>query len=49
MPIGALIGGLVTNQYDVRIAIVVSGCMLLMVGLLIPLVLRPSQEYGPGR
>lgn len=46
MPVGALIGGLVTNQYDVRTAIVVSGCMLLVVGLIVPLVLRSPQRYG---
>ena len=45
MPVGALIGGIITNQYDVRTAIVVSGCMLLVVGLLLPLVLRTPERY----
>jgi MFS family permease len=44
MPVGALVGGLVTNQYGVRTAIVVSGCTLLVVGLLVPLVLRDVEQ-----
>lgn len=44
MPVGALVGGLVTNQYGVRTAIVVSGCVLLVVGLLVPLLLRDVEQ-----
>ena len=40
MPVGALVGGLLANRFDVRTAIAVSGCMLLVIGLVIPLVLR---------
>lgn len=43
MPVGALVGGLVADRFDVRTAIAVSGCVLLVIGLVIPLVLR-----GPG-
>ena len=40
MPFGALVGGLLANQYGVRAAIFVSGSLLMFVGLTLPVVLR---------
>ncbi len=45
MPFGALAGGLLANQYGVRSAIFVSGSVLVMVGLLLPVVLRGVERY----
>jgi hypothetical protein len=51
MPVGALVGGLVANRFDVRTAIAASGCMLLLIGLVIPVVLRTpaSDESAKSR
>ena len=45
MPFGALIGGLLANQFGVRSAIFVSGSVLVLVGLLLPVVLRGVEQY----
>ncbi len=45
MPFGALAGGLLANQYGVRSAIFVSGSVLVLVGLLLPVVLRGVEQY----
>jgi len=45
MPFGALVGGLLANQFGVRSAIFVSGSILVLVGLLLPMVLRGVEQY----
>ena len=40
MPFGALVGGLLTNEFGVRSAIFVSGSLLVFVGMTLPVVLR---------
>ena len=45
MPFGALVGGLLANQYGVRSAIFVSGSALVLVGLILPVVLRGVERY----
>ena len=45
MPFGALVGGLLANQFGVRPAIFVSGSILVLVGLLLPMVLRGVEQY----
>jgi Na+/melibiose symporter-like transporter len=45
MPFGALAGGLLANQFGVRSAIFVSGSILVLVGLLLPLLLRGVERY----
>jgi len=45
MPFGALVGGLLANQFGVRSAIFVSGSLLIFVGLTLPLVLRNADRY----
>jgi Na+/melibiose symporter-like transporter len=45
MPFGALVGGLLANQYGVRSAIFVSGSVLVLVGMLLPVVLRGVERY----
>lgn len=45
MPFGAVIGGVLANELGVRSAIFVSGSVLVMVGLLLPLVLRGVEHY----
>jgi predicted MFS family arabinose efflux permease len=45
MPFGAVVGGLLANQYGVRSAIFVSGSVLVLVGLLLPVVLRGVERY----
>ena len=46
MPFGALVGGLLANQFGVRAAIFVSGSLLIFVGLTLPLVLRNVDRYA---
>lgn len=45
MPFGALAGGLLANEFGVRSAIVVSGSILVLVGLLLPWMLRDVGRY----
>jgi predicted MFS family arabinose efflux permease len=45
MPFGAVVGGVLANQFGVRSAIFVSGSVLVLVGLLLPLVLRGVEHY----
>jgi MFS family permease len=45
MPFGAVIGGVLANELGVRSAIFVSGSVLVLVGLLLPLVLRGVERY----
>jgi MFS family permease len=45
MPFGAVVGGVLANEYGVRSAIFVSGSVLVLVGLLLPLVLRGVEHY----
>jgi MFS family permease len=45
MPFGALVGGLLANEFGVRSAIFVSGSVLVLVALLLPLVLRGVERY----
>jgi Na+/melibiose symporter-like transporter len=45
MPFGALVGGLLANEYGVRSAIFVSGSILITVGLMLPVVLRGVEQY----
>jgi Na+/melibiose symporter-like transporter len=45
MPFGALAGGLLANEFGVRSAIFVSGSVLVLVGLLLPVVLRGVERY----
>ena len=45
MPFGALVGGLLANEFGVRSAIFVSGSVLMLVGLLLPVVLRDVDRY----
>lgn len=49
MPFGALVGGLLANEYGVRSAIFVSGSLLVFVGLTLPVVLRGSERYASRR
>ena len=49
MPFGALVGGLLANQFGVRSAIFVSGSILVLVGLLLPVVLRGVEQYETRR
>jgi predicted MFS family arabinose efflux permease len=46
MPFGALVGGLLANEFGVRSAIFVSGSVLMLVGLLLPVVLRGVDRYA---
>jgi MFS family permease len=46
MPFGALVGGLLANEFGVRSAIFVSGSVLMLVGLLLPVVLRDVDRYA---
>jgi MFS family permease len=45
MPFGAVIGGVLANEFGVRSAIFVSGSVLVLVGLLLPLVLSGVEHY----
>ena len=45
MPFGAVVGGVLANEFGVRSAIFVSGSVLVMVGLLLPLVLHGVEDY----
>jgi predicted MFS family arabinose efflux permease len=45
MPFGAVVGGVLANEFGVRSAIFVSGSVLVLVGLLLPLVLRGVDRY----
>ena len=45
MPFGALVGGLLANEFGVRSAIFVSGSVLVMIAILLPLVLRGLDRY----
>jgi Na+/melibiose symporter-like transporter len=45
MPFGALVGGLLTNEFGVRSAIFVSGSLLIAVGVALPVVLRGVEHY----
>ena len=49
MPFGALVGGLLANQFGVRSAIFVSGSVLVLVGLILPVVLRGVEQYENAR
>jgi predicted MFS family arabinose efflux permease len=49
MPFGALVGGLLANEFGVRSAIFVSGSVLMLVGLLLPVVLRDVDRYARSR
>lgn len=44
MPIGAIIGGIITNAHGVRSAIFVSGSVLVFVGLIVPRALRGVED-----
>jgi predicted MFS family arabinose efflux permease len=46
MPFGALVGGLLANEFGVRSAIFVSGSILVFVGLTLPVVLRVVERQG---
>jgi predicted MFS family arabinose efflux permease len=46
MPFGALVGGLLANQFGVRSSIFVSGSILVFVGLTLPVVLRVVERQG---
>ena len=46
MPFGALVGGLLANEYGVRSAIFVSGSILIFVGLSLPVVFRVVERQG---
>jgi len=48
MPFGALVGGLLANEFGVRSAIFVSGSLLVFVGVMLPLVLRGVERYENG-
>ncbi len=48
MPFGALAGGLLANEFGVRSAIFVSGSLLVLVGVLLPVVLRGVERYDTG-
>ena len=48
MPFGALVGGLLANEFGVRSAIAVSGALLIVVGLLLPVVLRGIDLHETG-
>jgi predicted MFS family arabinose efflux permease len=48
MPFGALAGGLLANEFGVRSAIAVSGALLIVVGLLLPVVLRGIDRHETG-
>jgi MFS family permease len=45
MPFGAVVGGVLANEFGVRSAIFVSGSVLVLVGLVLPLVLRGVERY----
>jgi predicted MFS family arabinose efflux permease len=45
MPFGAVVGGVLANEFGVRSAIFVSGSVLVLVGLLLPLVLSGVERY----
>jgi MFS family permease len=45
MPFGALVGGLIANEFGVRSAIFVSGSILAFVGLALPVVLRSVERH----
>jgi Na+/melibiose symporter-like transporter len=45
MPFGAVVGGVLANEFGVRSAIFVSGSVLVLVGLLLPMVLRGVEHY----
>ena len=45
MPFGAVVGGVLANEFGVRSAIFVSGSVLVLVGLLLPMVLRGVEPY----
>ena len=45
MPFGAVVGGVLANEFGVRSAIFVSGSVLVLVGLLLPLVLQGVERY----
>jgi predicted MFS family arabinose efflux permease len=45
MPFGAVVGGLLANEFGIRSAIFVSGSVLMLVGLLLPVVLRGVERY----
>ena len=46
MPFGALVGGLLANEFGVRSAIFVSGSILVFVGMSLPIVLRVAERQG---
>ncbi len=46
MPFGALLGGLLANEFGVRSAIFVSGSVLVFVGLSLPVLLRGVERYA---
>ena len=48
MPFGALVGGVLANEFGVRSAIFVSGSLLVFVGLTLPVVLRGVERYESG-
>ena len=45
MPFGALAGGLLASEFGIRSAIFVSGSLLVLVGLTLPVVLRGVERY----
>jgi predicted MFS family arabinose efflux permease len=45
MPFGALIGGMLANQFGVREAIFVSGSALVFLAVIIPVLLRRTDRY----
>lgn len=45
MPFGALVGGLLANEFGVRSAIFVSGSLLVFVGLTLPVLLRGVERH----
>ncbi len=45
MPFGALIGGMLANQFGVRAAIFVSGSVLVFLAIIIPVLLRGTDRF----
>jgi len=45
MPLGALIGGMLANEFGVRAAIFVSGSVLVFLSLIIPVLLRRTDRF----
>jgi len=48
MPFGAFAGGVLTTEFGVRAAFFVSGSMLVLIGLALPVLLRGVERYETG-